>query len=442
MRDLAHDNDKQGSAPIILERGKRLYWQRSYEGELELAGRIAELARECSASRAEDLRERAVETACGSRFAVISGGPGTGKTTVIVRILSRLLEENAARGGAPLRILLAAPTGKAAGRMQQAVRNGAQAPGMHPACRELEASTIHKLLAAGGGKGKPGPGNPLDCDALVIDEGSMVDIKLAEQLFAAIDAERTRVIILGDMHQLEAVGPGSVFADLSSQAEDAPLRGCVVHFTKSYRFSPDKNIGRLSGLINAGSPVIDELRAMSGRADPDDNAVAWDAGEARGRLGLTPAAEAWLEKYAGAVWLGMKDRLLARPASEDALESLAAELWERFSGWGVLAAQRRGPMSLAAVTGFMRKLLQEEGFPGEAWQPVIVRANDESVGVHNGDVGIIVPALDKNGRDRVYFGGDRWCHLGLLPEHEPAFAITIHQSQGSEYGHVAVLLPA
>ena len=454
---------RKGSGPMadaplvfdVSDEGAALYVERSFYEEQRLARAVAQLADAAAVSAPpqtpEDPAQRAVRLAREGRLAVVSGGPGTGKTTIVTSVLAAILSENPRA-----RILLAAPTGKAAGRMQQAVleRAGSASsdPGVLARLRSLRASTIHRLLMTRQDDGsRPGPESPLDADVLVVDESSMIDMGLAIRLFDAIDLSRTRVVLLGDRHQLAAVGPGSVFADLSDAR--GRLAPHIAQLVVSHRFAADKAIGRLSALVNAGRvretcALLEELQAADG-AD-EDNAVRWhEAGGAGARTAqpLTPAAKAWIDLMMQTIIRAVREHAADFASGVDAGRRLAAaqELASVVRSFGVLAAQRQGPMSVEAVNREAEERLEAEGFSGRLWRQIIVRSNDPVTELYNGDVGIVVPGSADDGESigpEVFFPEtNRFVKAGLLPAWDPAFAITIHQSQGSEYHHVAVLLP-
>lgn len=437
------------------------------------------------------LQRRAVELALERRFAVVSGGPGTGKTTTVAQILECLLAQNP-----DLRIALAAPTGKAAGRMDQAIgqsvgrgfapvlRAALEADALRPEGeRRIRARTIHKWLCTPTAAGAfPGPGNPMPVDVLVVDEASMVDIHLAARLFSAVSG-RARVVVLGDKHQLAAVGPGAVFADVSDA--HGALSACAVELKTSHRFRAGGVIARLADAVNhqgdaAGLPeaevfarvlaALTEQPALPTPEDPhpasarlhddaleeaalEENARRQEA-EAFNRTGLTRGLRLWLarelKRYVLA--LGRYREAWQAGADDAVLHPFARALWDVLSEFRVLAAHRRGAMSVAAVNDAvgaeMRALWPIEAPAGGEHYPgrvVIVRRNDDGLSVYNGDVGIVLPAAQTpNGAlvYRVYLGdADRMLPAALLPAHDTAWAITIHQSQGSEFNRVAVLLP-
>ena len=478
-------------------------------------------------AHADERQRLAVSTALKRRLMVVSGGPGTGKTTTVAQILECLLRKNPA-----LRIALAAPTGKATGRMQQSLESSAnnaakglsalQAVLQHDALlldaeKQIRSRTIHKWLASPTTAGSaPGIGNPIPADVLVVDEASMVDIHLAVRLMRAVSPE-ARVILLGDKHQLAAVGPGAVFAEISDGKGALARMGAVVELVKSWRFGKDTPIGQLAAAINhqganAGLPEAEVFQNVLAAFDSADkslqSASLHTAGLAElqkgvftskasdeqkrereifSRTGLTAPVRSWLnrelEGYAG-VLSECRAAYLAGTTKEQ-WESLRQKLWLCLSGFRALAAQRHGAMSVQAVNDYADQRIRSvwplsEGafggghYPGEV---IIVRRNDEGLGVHNGDVGIVLPKLleldvptadlddssavvgdeDAEGaperQDRpdrqgpavsftVYFGDTHLeLPVALLPQFDVAWAMTIHQSQGSEFERVAVLLP-
>lgn len=481
------------AAPLKLDEGEgglasRLYFARFFAEEQGLAAALVRIASKpprtlpestaalveklTGALHADVLQAQAVRLALENRFAVISGGPGTGKTTTVVLILECLLEENE-----HLSVYLAAPTGKATSRMRQSIAAMTQGPiaDNFPRMKEVvaqdeaasggrrvEEHTIHKWLVKKTPAGeKPSAGNPLAADVLIIDEASMVDIHLAARLFEVV-SEETRVIILGDKHQLAAVGPGAVFADIS--ASDGALSANTVELKTSRRFAEGSVIAKLAAAINhdggiasstARTTVKRLLADQRASADPDWR-IAWDdeLPKGEGDYGLSGAARAWLSerfsRYVEALLACMAGAARPNPAPEE-LKAAGLALWEVFQTFRPLCAQRRGPQSVEGINAWAEQRVREAllaagyaSFLNERWnypgRAVIIRRNDDTLGVFNGDVGIVLP--DEHGELRaVFFDADRTLPPALLPSHDTAFAMTIHQSQGSEFPEVAVFLP-
>jgi exodeoxyribonuclease V alpha subunit len=457
-----------GFAPLILDAGHRLYLARYWSYEKKLAERLLSLAQSPAAGvdlprlRADldrlfahnvqvpDRQKLAAAVAALRRFCVISGGPGTGKTSTVVRILAALQSQ---AGPKPLRIALSAPTGKAAARMQEAIRQQKAKldwPADSLAAIPDAACTLHRLLGA-----RPGSvyfrhhrGNPLPLDVAVVDEASMIDLALMAKLADALPGH-ARLILLGDKDQLAAVEAGSVFGDLcysagygpefaellaaaSGSAVDGvlfapPLSNCVAMLTHSHRFRPDSGIGALAKLVNEGRarPALD-LLTKGGFAD-----LAFERERGRQSADLAERMEEGYRDYFAAVDAG------AEPG-----ETL--RVFDRFR---VLTAHREGERGARGVNRQFEERLRERRriWPGTRWyagRPVIVTRNDYDLRLFNGDIGV---ALFLEGELRVYFedadGRLRGFAPGRLPEHETVYAMTVHKSQGSEFDEVLLLLP-
>ena len=479
-----------GALPLIVDADDRLYLHRYFDYERRLARRLTRArhagAREAVASPelrsrlaelfaanaarlagAADWQQLAAALALRGRLTVISGGPGTGKTTTVVNLLACLLAL------APdCRIALAAPTGKAAARMTDAIRQRAQhLPKELRDRMPTASSTVHRLLGVTPAGFAHDADHPLAIDALVVDEASMLDLALATHLLEAVPPT-ARIILLGDKDQLAAVESGAVFAELSidptltpdcvrdlaamtgtpadaivppSPAQRSALQDSAVWFTQTYRFAADSGIGRLAGDVNAGRSraAIDWLRAGT---DPD---VTW----------LDTAPHASLDAALHAMDAGYADyrqavAAVATRAAADATQ--VAAITEAFGHFRVLCALRDGPRGVtalnAALTRRFRAALDlpglSEGATASPWfagRPVLVLNNDYVLRLFNGDIGIALP--DANGELLVHFpdasapGGFRAIAPVRLPRHETAFAMTVHKSQGSEFDGVLVMLP-
>ncbi|WP_258190313.1 exodeoxyribonuclease V subunit alpha [Stutzerimonas azotifigens] len=448
-------------APLTLV-GDRLYLARYQAYEQHLAEQL--LARAADAPQVDeqllsdslarlfafnqqspDWQRLAAAQAVRRRLAVISGGPGTGKTTTVVRLLAALLEQP---GGERLAIGLAAPTGKAAARMAEAIRNAKADLPVSDAVKDAlpdEARTLHRLLGSRGDspKVRHDAANPLALDVLVVDEASMVDLALMAKLVAALPP-KARLILLGDKDQLAAVEAGAVFAELcEGRGFDAPaasdleritgqpvpaetprsrLGDAVVLLTHSHRFAGDSGIGELARRINGGDPKGTASLLQEGRAD-----LAWNA---------TPSPGALIERLEQgyAAYLHA-----ARQADPQAA-------FEAFNGFRALTAQREGAFGVTGINEalearFKRRLgvpARERWYSGRA---VMIRQNDYALGLFNGDIGL---CLKTEHGLRVFFEGDegyRGFAPARLPSHDSAFAMTVHKSQGSEFAEVLLALP-
>ncbi|MEK0361341.1 exodeoxyribonuclease V subunit alpha [Pseudomonas sp. CBC3] len=448
-------------APLTLV-GDRLYLSRyqAYEQQLaeQLLSRSADVPEvdepQLSESLARlfafnqqspDWQRLAAAQAVRRRLAVISGGPGTGKTTTVVRLLAALLEQP---GGERLAIGLAAPTGKAAARMAEAIRNAKASLPISDALKDAlpdEARTLHRLLGSRGDspKVRHDAANPLALDVLVVDEASMVDLALMAKLVVALPP-KARLILLGDKDQLAAVEAGAVFAELcEGRGFDAQAAGdlqritgqsvpvetprsrlgdAVVLLTHSHRFAGDSGIGELARRINGGDAKGTVALLQEGRAD-----LAWNA---------APTSAALIERLEQGYALYLQAARQADPTAA----------FDAFNGFRVLTAQREGAFGVTGLNEalearFKRRLgvpARERWYPGRA---VMVRQNDYALGLFNGDIGL---CLKTEHGLRVFFEGDdgyRGFAPARLPSHDSAFAMTVHKSQGSEFDEVLLALP-
>ena len=438
--------------PLVLDGQGRLYLERYWTAEhgtatgiLRLAspsspepdGLEAALDRLVPKSAFPDERPRsAARAALRRRLCVVTGGPGTGKTTTVATIVALLIELGVA---APGRIVLAAPTGKAAARLQEAVqremrmeREGRAALATEvPGARAFpaEASTVHRLLA----RARRGV---LPVDALVLDEASMVDLGLMARVLAVLP-DNARLVLLGDASQLASVQPGSVFADLCRAGRGrGPLASCVIELVHNWRFSEVGGTGRIAGAIRRGDGdgVLTALRDPSREADHAPALHPLPDPAAFERLAFRLADERFAPQVRTARrWNGSP--------GDDA---------SAMQAFRVLCAHRVGPFGAERFNQLVEQRLRRLGlvsanddfYPG---RPVLVTRNDPRTGLSNGDTGVVV--REAQGRTRVWFpelkaseGGTFLVSPARLPPHETFFALTVHRAQGSEYDEVAVVL--
>lgn len=361
---------------------------------------------------------RAARNALQCPVSILAGGPGTGKTTTAVKILAARLAANPST-----RIALAAPTGKAAARMKEAISNAIPAlesaqlpPATLAHIAALEASTIHRLL--GTVFNKPwffhSATNPLPFDFIVIDECSMIDLPLMAKLIDAIPTSG-QILLIGDPHQLPPVELGSVFGDLLRCDALAPG---ITHLSKNFRAKDAPAIVDLCHFINQGpraeSAFFDLLAA------PNPN-VRWVPIQ-------SPADTAPL--YAEAT-KAFKQRLQL-PVALPHDQPLDPALFHNANAFRILTALRQGPFGAAALNRALQQPLHN------AFELRIVTRNDPEVGLFNGDVGL---QFVHQGHPVIAFPGRKPISIHRVPTNEPAYAMTGHRAQGSEFDSVHVVLP-
>jgi exodeoxyribonuclease V alpha subunit len=365
-------------------------------------------------------------------FLVISGGPGTGKTTILATIL-------ALRHETPERIFLAAPTGKAQARMQEALREelgNLNIPDERKKSLEaVQCSTVHRLLKYDPRTGfRHDRANPLDCDLLVIDECSMLSFQLLGQIFEALRPEAS-VILLGDYAQLASVQPGQIFADLCGVLSQYPRH--LAKLTESKRFPADKGIARLRDQL---APELDA---------PQE--TAWEC-----LVGNHEQLEYLPLPQSGKLAAFLEEHLYSwRKDGRSFFEADTLDgAWEIFESMRVLTPVVSGDYGSDALNEMLCKIFRmKDDTPG---LPLLQRKNDYSLHVFNGDTGMLWFAGEdrqplrrseagKNCRTLVFFpdgqGGWYGVERELLREADKAFAMTVHKAQGSGYGKVLFILP-
>ena len=462
--------------PFVLD-GEHLYLLRNHRAEVEVARALRARRDGAQAPRCplgdddlralfngswQDTEERqraAVRQAVGRRLMVLTGGPGTGKTTTVLRMLLGLSREHDAVHGRLPQLRIAAPTGKAAQRLAESLRQGAERlqGGTQPlasawlphlgAVLAADAATVHRLL---GSRGRHGgyafhAGEPLPADIVVIDEASMLDLGLLRALLSAL-REDAVLVLVGDADQLTSVGTGSVLMDVVQALEDDP-RGDLVRL--SHCFRADVALVSINEAVRAGDAAAFDaaIGAATVYAVPDVASLrrrlsAWarDLRAALEAVGITTPVDA-----SDQIALATRLALLRRQQ--------------------LLCALREGPFgatqAAASIAARLRAWAALSAWSGGAWYPgrcVMVTRNDHAARLYNGDVGVCV--LVENGEGgpllQVAFerapdapcavretggAGVRLLDPNTLPPHEDAFALTVHKSQGSEYARVAVLLP-
>jgi exodeoxyribonuclease V alpha subunit len=418
-----------------------------------------------------DWQTLACALALRGRLTLITGGPGTGKTTTVVRVLALLQHQAIAAGAPPLRLRLAAPTGKAAARLSESLESARQrlvglAPDEVLTHIPLTVSTVHRLLGS-----RPDSRHfrhhreaPLHADVVVVDEASMIDLEMMAALLDALP-EHARLILLGDKDQLASVEAGAVLGQLCAHADAGgyrpdtlnwlaaaadgadlgpyaarpelaapPLADCTVMLRHSHRFDASSGIGQLAQAVRQGA----ELGALWGRyADIRC-------------LRLHGEHDAQLDQLLRNGYQAMLHAVRQRPAADAApadWDAWAQHALRVFAGFQLLTPLRRGPWGVAGLNARAEQVLAAAGLiqPEREWypgRPVMLTRNDPTLGLMNGDVGLTV--LDARQQLRVIFaqaGAVRWISPLRLPDVDTVFAMTVHKSQGSEFTHAALILP-
>jgi exodeoxyribonuclease V alpha subunit len=439
-------------------------------------------------------QQLAVGTALLRNLAIVSGGPGTGKTSIVLTLLRCLVR----CGYRPERIALAAPTGRAAQRLGDALRSGldqipgAKDDGSPDRClSELSASTLHQLLAYRPSRNLFGrhAENPIPADVVIVDEVSMVGLVLMSQLLQALESG-AKLILLGDKDQLPSVEAGAVLAslvpdmraqgfspelarqlavyfpaaDVPISASERTLRDCVVLLQTNHR--SQQQIREAALAINRrDADIVDRLPVLT-LADDAQSAATWERIESAGgcwlleqTLGTPAELRGFLHSWAEHVYFqpvldgaSLGDLVATAKVppeldADDGAPSVLRELFARLERFRLLTLVREGPWGSVEINRFFDQKLRPRLDPTArgglfAGAPVLITRNDPARQLNNGDVGLALPYAD--GRLRVVFprqGSFVAFNEEALPAHELGFALTIHKSQGSEYGQVLVVLP-
>jgi len=480
-------------APLVLA-GKapaqRLYLRRAYQAEQDvmqaLRARLAQPLWETpgsiahldalfpqAAQQAEpiDWQKVACAMALRSCLTLITGGPGTGKTTTVVRLLALLTAQARAEQSPlqkPLRIRLAAPTGKAASRLGESIQSAlAQLPPALQIEPPAAPETLHRLLQFTP-DAPPRERTPLICDVLVVDEASMIDLEMMARLLAAVPLS-TRLILLGDKDQLASVEAGAVLAQLCegaagggysagtvdwiaqhtgqdvrgfghSSGPSALLAQHTVMLRHSRRFDADSGIGQWAQAVNAGNlSAVKTLLAHCPGAQASTDALFPPDVDLLPVQRMPHPAVAQIVLQGWSEWLRMlKPMRLPQAVCSDAQ---ALELIERFADFQVLCALRNGPWGVENLNQCISRWL---GGGAERWysgRPVMVTRNDPNLKLMNGDVGLCLPTANGLRVAFVQAGSIRWVLPSRLDAVETVWAMTVHKSQGSEFKHVMLVLP-
>lgn len=465
--------------PLILDAAGRLYLHRYWSYEQAIAKDLlarAEIATQVpdttrlqkglkrlfpDSTGATNWQKVAAFAAVQRPFCIVTGGPGTGKTWTVARVLALLLEQP---GFENLRVKLTAPTGKAAARLQESLAQSLDSLACPAEVKaRLQAkdlsTTIHRLLGPipNSTSFRHDEDNPLPVDVLVIDETSMVSLSLMARLLAALRKEGTRLVLVGDKDQLPPVDPGGVLGDVCRAASinrfsrafckryeectgealpegeliQAGLSDAVVQLQVNHRVGEAAVLNSVSARVNAGAHL--EVNQMLKTAGASGSPIAWE---------LLPSQKV-LKNAIRSTVLSHYAPVLQASSPEKALEALGL--------FRILCAVREGPYGMLSINRVVEEILAEELpeasarirfgiYPGK---PVMVAANNYTLRLYNGDTGVFwrTPV----GASLVHFpdenGALRAIARERLPEHETVYAMTVHKSQGSEFDHVLLILP-
>lgn len=465
-------------SPLVLD-GQRLYLRRNWNAEQSIRTAItARLAQACPVPKnlpeslgqlfeahqatnapSPDWQKVACALAARKRFTLITGGPGTGKTTTVVRLLA-LLQSDPARQHAPLRIALAAPTGKAAARLGESIASAVQKlPALMQQHIPGNAVTLHKLLQVRSSMAEDAVPQ-LAVDLVVVDEASMIDLEMMARLLAAVPLSAS-LILLGDKDQLASVEAGAVMGQLCAGADlgrytadtlawiaqttgenlgawagdGSALAQQTVMLRFSRRFADGSGIGQWAKAVNAGDiSTVEKLWQQ---------APTWHR-EAQATVDRLQPTQPHDPRLTALVQHGWQEWLqeLQPLKSNACTNAQALAALKAFARFQVLCAVREGPWGVEALN---RRIASSLGFAPDGWyagRPVMVTRNDYQLKLMNGDVGLCLPQAHGL---RVAFsdgqGGIHWVLPSRLDAVESVFAMTVHKSQGSEFDHVCLVLP-
>lgn len=513
------DSAKQIVTPLVVQHNAtnsllylRRYWQceqqllafvhQRVDSQISLPQQAKNYIRQLfvrrDSSDAVDWQRVAVALAARSGFAIITGGPGTGKTTTVLRLLALLQAMQLEQDSLPLHIKLAAPTGKAAARLNESIAGNLTGQSF-PASKvyseaqlresiPTQVTTLHRLLGSipNSRQFRHHQENPLAADVVVVDEASMVDVEMMAALVQALD-EHTRLILIGDKDQLASVEAGSVLGDLCAHAakghywpttadwlqqlcgdvigtefldeQGSSLSQSTAMLRVSHRFKQGGAIHALASLVNEGlyqgQPTLWPMEDLF-TIVKQEQALA-DKQKRQSQLQLLPQgqqADAQLQTY---LVDGYRQylQLVLQGTGERSVNEWGQWILQQQSQFQLLVALRQGDWGLARMNDTIQSWLQQEQLlPNSsadwyAGRPVMVTRNDYHLKLMNGDIGVCLPYPDDSVADgyrlRVVFsdgeGGVRWVLPSRLRAVETVFAMTVHKSQGSEFEHTLLMLP-
>lgn len=492
---IAFSRDVTQIAPMLFQ-GELIYFYRYWQAEHQIARYLQQavetetenanveedreiLERLFGATQTDEIdwQKVAVATALCKRFCVISGGPGTGKTRTVARLLAALQLKQEVENKGLLNVALVAPTGKAAARLKESIIANLDELDLPLAMKEkmeINASTIHRLLGMRPQSDQPiyHQKNPLHLDLLVVDEASMIDLFLMEKLTSALKPS-TRLIMLGDKDQLASVEAGAIMAQLgyfitqgysqahtdyvasvtgyqlTAQSDGLAIRDSLCHLRKSFRFDENSGIGLLAKEVNA-QQAVKSWQTIANSQREELEYVAYPA--------VTEFAEKsqWVQHCADLVVQKAvelyRDYLQKAKARERQPESVSIEeIFKAFQKVRFLAALRVSELGVNRLNQLVAEALQKAklvkfGHSRDSYvgKPILITENAPQHHIYSGDIGIILP--DETRALRVYFdtkvNGDYLSlSISRVPAHEPAYVMTVHKSQGSEFEHSLFVMP-
>ncbi|MFW6761753.1 exodeoxyribonuclease V subunit alpha [Acinetobacter pittii] len=399
-------------------------------------------------------QQAALQMVARQSLSIITGGPGTGKTYTLARIIAVL-----SQAIPHIRVAMAAPTGKAAQRMQEALQNSFNDPKLLESglvseeLRNQGTQTIHRLLGMGHSQTpRFNQKQPLPYDVIVVDEASMLDLNLATLLFEAVP-ESCRIILLGDANQLASVDVGAVLADLQQIQALADNR---VQLQTSRRFAEGALIGQVAKFIQAQTYQQDHVEVLQ-RFEVDIVQVSElkpillqrDMPDVVQLEYLPEGNHAEVEIYYQKLMLGFQGyvKSLKNYLKEERSIEQVQNVVKAFDDYRILTAVRHGPFGLQQLNQYAQRWLQQQLsiVTAGGWyvgRPVMMTYNDYQLGISNGDIGLCFEHRTQPQQFEVYFPSlNKWVAANRLPKSiQSAFALTIHKSQGSEFTHTAVVL--
>ncbi|WP_407641394.1 exodeoxyribonuclease V subunit alpha [Acinetobacter haemolyticus] len=464
LGDLAIPSEKAATqvAPCVYDQqGLALY--RYWQLEQRLAQQICRLKRqmtpvidisEYESLLEDEFQQAALKMVLQQWLSIITGGPGTGKTYTLARIIAALNQMIP-----DIRIAMAAPTGKAAQRMQEALQNSFNDPNLIASglvtdeLRNQSTQTLHRLLGMGNRQiPRFNVKQPLPYDVIVVDEASMLDLSLATALFEAVP-DSCRIILLGDANQLASVDVGSVLADLQQVEGLAENR---VQLQNSRRFSDKAKIGQLARFIQAqqasSESVLTQLeQEIVKPASLQEMSLSTAMPDAIQLEYLPEQLDIEIEQYQQKLMYGFNDyaEILKSYLHADQPEQYIQDVIRVFDDYRILAAVKHGALGIEQLNRYAERWLNQQlkQIAVAEWyvgRPVMMTYNDYQLGISNGDIGICFKHRTQAQQFEVFFPSlNKWIAAHRLPRNmQTAFALTIHKSQGSEFTHTAIVLDA